>query len=48
MTGGRALVEQFYNQFNSGELDKAMDLFAPDVVTVEPLLGRTEDRDLWT
>ena len=47
MAGGRALVEQFYNQFNSGELDKAMELFAPDVVTVEPLLGRTEDRDVW-
>jgi ketosteroid isomerase-like protein len=47
MAGGRALVEQFYNQFNSGDLDKAMELFAPDVVTVEPLLGRTEDRDVW-
>jgi steroid delta-isomerase-like uncharacterized protein len=47
MTGGRALVEPLYNQFNSGELDKAMELFAPDVVTVEPLLGRTEDRDVW-
>jgi steroid delta-isomerase-like uncharacterized protein len=47
MAGGRALVEQFYNKFNSGDLDEAVELFAPDVVTVEPFLGRAENRDAW-
>jgi predicted ester cyclase len=47
MAGGRALVEQFYNKFSSGDLDQAVELFAPDVVTVEPFLGRAESRDAW-
>lgn len=47
MTGGRALVEQFYQQFSRGDLDQAVELFAPDVVTVEPFLGRADNRDAW-
>jgi ketosteroid isomerase-like protein len=47
LSGGRALVEQFYGQFSSGDLDEAVELFEPDVVTVEPFLGRAENRDAW-
>ena len=47
MTGGRGLVERFYEQFNRGELDQAVELFHPDVVTVEPILGRVTTRDAW-
>ncbi len=47
MAGERSVVEQFYNRFNSGDLDQAVQLFAPDVVTVEPFLGRAEGRDAW-
>jgi steroid delta-isomerase-like uncharacterized protein len=47
VAGGRALVEQFYHRFNSGDLDQAVELFAPDVVTVEPFLGCAENRDTW-
>jgi hypothetical protein len=47
MAGGRALVEQFYSKFSSGDLEEAVELFAPDVVTVEPFLGRAESRDAW-
>jgi steroid delta-isomerase-like uncharacterized protein len=47
MAGGRALVEQFYERFSSGDLDGAVELFAPDVITVEPFLGRAENRDAW-
>jgi ketosteroid isomerase-like protein len=43
VAGGRALVEQFYHRFNSGDLDQAVELFAPDVVTVEPFLGRARE-----
>jgi steroid delta-isomerase-like uncharacterized protein len=47
MAGERSVVEQFYNRFNSGDLDQAVQLFAPDVVTVEPFLGRAEGREAW-
>src|SRR5687767_7766720 len=47
LSGGRALVEQFYGQFSRGDLDEAVELFEPDVVTVEPFLGRAENRDAW-
>jgi steroid delta-isomerase-like uncharacterized protein len=47
MAGGRAIVEQFHEQFSSGDMDRAVELFAPDVVTVEPVLGRTENREAW-
>jgi steroid delta-isomerase-like uncharacterized protein len=47
MAAERTVVEQFYEQFNSGDLDRAVELFAPNVVTVEPFLGRADNRDAW-
>lgn len=47
MASERTVVEQFYDRFNSGDLDQAVELFAQDLVTVEPFLGRAEGRDAW-
>jgi hypothetical protein len=37
------LVKQLYNHSNTGDLDEEVELLAPDVVTVEPLLQQLND-----
>ena len=35
----RSVVERFYEGFNSGNIDEAVEPFAPDVETTDPSFG---------
>ena len=39
MAENLALVERYYELFNRGDLDEAMQLFDPDLVTIDPASG---------
>jgi predicted ester cyclase len=47
MTDLRKAVEEFYAGFGSADFDRAFGIFADDVVTVEPALGRPASLDVW-
>jgi len=40
-------VEEFYAGFTAGDFDRAFHIFAENVVTVEPALGRAASLDVW-
>jgi len=43
----REIVERFYANFNNGDLEAAVQDFAPDVHTLEPSAGEMVGRDAW-
>lgn len=43
----REHVEKFYAAFNAGDFDEASTIFAEDVVTTEPALGRANTLNAW-
>lgn len=47
MTDLRRDVEEFYAGFTAGDFDRAFRIFAEDVVTVEPSLGRSAFLGEW-
>jgi predicted ester cyclase len=47
VTDLRRALEVFYSGFNAGDFDRAFSVFAEDVVTVEPSLGRATDIAIW-
>lgn len=47
MTDLRKDVEEFYAGFTAGDFDRAFRIFADDVVTVEPSLGRAASLAVW-
>ena len=47
MTDLRRDVEEFYAGFTAGDFDRAFRIFAEDVVTVEPSLGRSATLEEW-
>ena len=47
MTDLRRNVEKFYAGFTAGDFDRAFRIFAEDVVTIEPSLGRSATLGEW-
>ena len=47
MTDLRRDVEEFYAGFTAGDFDRAFRIFAEDVVTIEPSLGRSATLGEW-
>jgi predicted ester cyclase len=43
----RRALEEFYSGFNAGDFDRAFSIFSPDVITVEPSLGRAASINVW-
>jgi predicted ester cyclase len=43
----RRTVEEFYAGFAAGDFDRTFRMFAKEVVTVEPALGRSADVGVW-
>ena len=40
-------VEEFYAGFTTGDFDRAFRIFAQDVLTIEPWLGRSATLGEW-
>jgi predicted ester cyclase len=47
VTDLRKALEEFYSGFNAGDFDRAFSIFADDVITVEPTLGKAADLAVW-
>jgi predicted ester cyclase len=47
VTDQRRAVEEFYAGFTAGDFDSAFRIFAEDVITVEPALGRAASLEVW-
>jgi predicted ester cyclase len=47
MTDLRSAVEEFYAGFTEGDFDRGFRIFAQDVVTFEPSLGRAANLEVW-
>jgi hypothetical protein len=47
MTDLRKALEEFYEGFNAGDFDRAFSIFADDVITVEPALGKAANLAVW-
>lgn len=43
----QSVVERFYEGFNSGNIDAAVEPFAPDVETTDPSFGTVQNIEPW-